>query len=252
MANPTTQGVSLRGLGASGPSRALVLEDGIPLVDPFGGWVYWDRVPRTELSAVEVVRGGTSSLYGTHALGGVVQLLSRVPQGPTVSIDTSYGTEDTPEVSVWAGSAISRWDLKAGAGLSRTDGYILVPASERRAVDTLANSKHATVDAAVGYRISQSGRTFLRGSFFDESRNNGTPFTYSSTGTGSGAVGFNTTLGPNDSIEARVFGLAQGYDQTFSSIATNRANETLTDIQHAPSQQVGTAEQWITCWEGTR
>ncbi|PYV50153.1 MAG: hypothetical protein DMG98_28335, partial [Acidobacteria bacterium] len=35
VSNPTTQGVSLRGLGASGPSRALVLEDGIPLVDPF-------------------------------------------------------------------------------------------------------------------------------------------------------------------------------------------------------------------------
>src|SRR5262249_26765828 len=39
VANPTTQGVSLRGLGASGPSRALVLEDGVPMVDPFGGWV---------------------------------------------------------------------------------------------------------------------------------------------------------------------------------------------------------------------
>ena len=46
VSNPTTQGVSLRGLGASGPSRAMVLEDGIPMVDPFGGWVYWDRIPR--------------------------------------------------------------------------------------------------------------------------------------------------------------------------------------------------------------
>ena len=44
-ANPTTQGVSLRGLGASGASRALVLSDGFPLNDPFGGWVYWDRAP---------------------------------------------------------------------------------------------------------------------------------------------------------------------------------------------------------------
>jgi iron complex outermembrane receptor protein len=107
VANPTTQGVSLRGLGASGPSRALVLEDGIPMADPFGGWVYWDRIPRTELSSVEVVRGGASSLYGSDALGGVVQFLSRVPKGPSISIDTSYGTEDTPDLSVWAGTAIS-------------------------------------------------------------------------------------------------------------------------------------------------
>ena len=52
-ANPTTQGVSLRGLGASGASRALVLADGIPLNDPFGAWVYWDRVPRVSVAEVK-------------------------------------------------------------------------------------------------------------------------------------------------------------------------------------------------------
>src|SRR5439155_11822317 len=62
-ANPTSQGVSLRGMGASGASRALVLMDGIPLLDPFGGWVYWDRIPRAEIESVEVFRGGLSSLY---------------------------------------------------------------------------------------------------------------------------------------------------------------------------------------------
>lgn len=38
-ANPTAQGVSLRGIGPSGASRTLVLLDGVPLNDPFGGWV---------------------------------------------------------------------------------------------------------------------------------------------------------------------------------------------------------------------
>ena len=56
-ANPTSQGVSLRGLGASGASRALVLVDGLPLNDPFGGWVYWARVPRLALERLEVLRG---------------------------------------------------------------------------------------------------------------------------------------------------------------------------------------------------
>ncbi len=49
-ANASAQGVSLRGLGGSASSRALVLADGISLVDPFGGWVYWTRVPRVALS----------------------------------------------------------------------------------------------------------------------------------------------------------------------------------------------------------
>jgi len=49
VANPTSQGVSLRGVGASGASRAVVLDDGIPLNDPFGGWIFWGRVPATSL-----------------------------------------------------------------------------------------------------------------------------------------------------------------------------------------------------------
>ena len=244
VANPTTQGVSLRGLGASGPSRALVLEDGVPLVDPFGGWVYWDQVPRAELSSVEVFRGGESNLYGSDALGGVIQFLTRVPAGPSFSIDTSYGTENTPDLSAWAGTKVSRWDFEAATDMSRTDGYILVPGSQRGIVDTAANSKHATVDAGVGYQISDTGRAFLRGTFFDESRNNGTPLQKNSTGTGVGTAGINTGFGANDSVIARVSGQVEGYDQTFSSIASNRNTEALTDIQHVPSQEGSAAVQW--------
>jgi outer membrane receptor protein involved in Fe transport len=50
-ANPTAQGVSLRGLGPSGASRSLVLLDGVPLNDPFGGWVTWSKVPANRSSA---------------------------------------------------------------------------------------------------------------------------------------------------------------------------------------------------------
>jgi outer membrane receptor protein involved in Fe transport len=244
VANPTTQGVSLRGLGASGPSRALVLEDGVPLVDPFGGWVYWDQVPRAELSSVEVFRGGESNLYGSDALGGVIQMLTRVPTAPAFSIDTSYGTENTPDLSAWSGIKISRWDFEAATDMSRTDGYILVPASQRGIVDTAANSKHATVDAGVGYQISDSGRAFVRGTFFDESRNNGTPVQKNSTGTAVGTAGINSAVGDHDSFLARVSGQVEGYDQTFSSIASNRSKEALTDIQHVPSQETGAAFQW--------
>ena len=52
--HPTAQGVSLRGIGPSGVSRTLVLLDGVPINDPFGGWVYWSRVP---LESVRAHRG---------------------------------------------------------------------------------------------------------------------------------------------------------------------------------------------------
>ena len=67
VANPTTQGVTLRGLAASGSSRALALGDGVPLNDPVGGWVYWNRLPLAWLVGVSVERGAAGDVFGTDA-----------------------------------------------------------------------------------------------------------------------------------------------------------------------------------------
>ncbi len=243
-ANPTSQGVSLRGLGASGPSRALVLEDGIPLMDPFGGWVYWTRIPHVEVSSVEVFRGGASNLYGTDAMGGVVQFISREAEGPALSLETSYGNERTPNVSLWAGDMIGKWDFDAATDLFRSDGYILVPSSQRGNVDTAANSEHATVDFGVGYRISPNAKIFAKGNFYNEFRNNGTPIQTNDTQIEEGALGLDQQFGSGNSLSLRLFGDVQGYNQRFSSIASDRSSESLTDIQHVPAQQVGGTAQW--------
>jgi outer membrane receptor protein involved in Fe transport len=244
-ANPTAQGVSLRGLGASGTSRALVLEDGIPLLDPFGGWVYWDRVPVAALASVEVFRGGTSNLYGTDAMGGVVQFITRqAHEGPAVSLETSYGDEQTPDLSIWAGTTAGKWDLQGSADLFHTDGYILVPKADRGSVDVPANSEHAALDFSVGHQLGSNGRVFVRGNFYDESRENGTPLQTNDTRIGEGAVGVDKQLSTNDSISARVYGDVQGYNQVFSSIASTRDSEALTDLQHVPAQELGSAVQW--------
>src|SRR5579864_2866663 len=109
-ANASNQGVSLRGLGGTASSRALVLEDGFPVVDAFGGWVYWDRVPREAIANVEVFRGGASNLYGSDALGGVVQFMTRQPEErPAFTLETSYGNERTPDLSAWTGARVGQW-----------------------------------------------------------------------------------------------------------------------------------------------
>src|SRR5713101_1328079 len=102
-ANPTSQGVSLRGLGASGASRAIVLADGVPLNDPFGGWVYWDRVPHESVTQVEVLRGGASHLYGSSALGGVVNIMTKKPDANAARFEASYGNQRTPDASLFLG-----------------------------------------------------------------------------------------------------------------------------------------------------
>ena len=243
-ANASNQGVSLRGLGGTAASRALVLEDGLPLVDAFGGWVYWDRVPRAALSSVEVFRGGASNLYGSDALGGVVQFLTRQAEHPSFSLETSYGNERTPDLSFWTGTRAGKWDLSLASEMFRTDGYIVVPTWQRGSVDTPANSEDASVELTVGHQLGEKGRIFARGSFYTEFRNNGTPIQTNDTRMGEGAVGLDQQLGGRDSFTFRAYGQVQGYDQRFSSIAADRNSESLTDIQHVPEQVVGGAAQW--------
>jgi outer membrane receptor protein involved in Fe transport len=81
VANPTTQGVTLRGLAASGSSRALVLADGVPLNDPVGGWVYWNRVPMMAIEEVAVARGAAGDLRGADAIAGVIAVRTSVGTG---------------------------------------------------------------------------------------------------------------------------------------------------------------------------
>ena len=243
-ANASSQGVSLRGLGGSAASRALVLADGIPLVDPFGGWVYWDRIPRVALSTVEVFRGGGSNLYGSDALGGVVQFLTRQPETPAFTLETSYGNERTPDLSFWTGTRVGRWDLSLATEMFRTDGFILVPTSLRGSVDTRANSEDATVYLRIGHELGKNGRIFARGNFYTEFRNNGTPIQTNDTRIGEGAAGLDKQFGIHDSLTLRLYGDVQEYNQKFSAVANDRNSETLTDIQHVPEQVVGGGAQW--------
>jgi len=243
-ANASNQGVSLRGLGGTAASRALVLEDGLPLVDAFGGWVYWDRVPRTSLANVEVFRGGASNLYGSDALGGVVQFMSRQPELPAFSLETSYGNDRTPDLSFWTGTRVGKWDFSLASEMFRTDGFIVVPLYQRGSIDTAANSEDATIDLTVGHQLGEKGRIFVRGSFYDESRNNGTPIQTNDTELGEGALGFDQQFGNSDSLTFRAYGLVQSYDQRFSSIAADRNSESLTNRQYVPEQVGGGAAQW--------
>ncbi len=246
-ANASNQGVSLRGLGGTAASRALVLEDGIPLVDAFGGWVYWDRIPPAALSTVEVFRGGASNLYGSDALGGVVQFITRQPQAPAIRLETSYGSERTPDLSFWTGTRAGPWDVSLASEMFRTDGFVVVPVSLRGIVDTPANSEDAAVDLNVGHQLGGQGRIFARGSFFTEFRHNGTPIQTNDTRLGEGALGLDRQFGGEDSLNLRAYGLVQGYNQTFSSVSSvvnQRDTESLTDLQHVPEQVGGGGVQW--------
>ena len=247
VANPTTQGISLRGLGANGSSRALVLQDGIPLNDPFGGWVYWDRVPTESVSSVEIAQEGASSLYGSEALGGVVQFISRPAEPAGISLETSYGNQNTPDLSLWAGGEKDGWISTFTGEVFHTDGYILIPADDRGPVDTQAGSEHGTADLMIGKKIGQDSLIFARGSYLDETRRNGTPLQTNDTKLGQGVLGANLQMGSYGALTLRFYADIQTYHQGFSSVTsvvTTRDTETQTDLQTVPAQGVGGSAVW--------
>jgi outer membrane receptor protein involved in Fe transport len=243
-ANPTSQGVSLRGVGASGASRALVLVDGIPLNDPFGGWVYWDRVPPEAVGHMEVVRGGVSDLYGSSAMGGVINILTRTPTTSEFSLDTSYGNENTPDGQFWSSITHGPWRMDFDGEAFNTDGYILVGRQDRGTVDTRAGSEHEVGNVTLEREFHQHGRVFAETSYFRETRTNGTPLTYNRTHTRQLAIGADWVSALAGSFSFRGFGGPEIFDQTFSSVAADRNSESLVRSQRVPSQQTGLEFQW--------
>jgi len=244
-ANPTAQGVSLRGLGASGASRALVLADGIPLNDPFGSWVYWARQPRLAVERLEVLRGGAADLYGSGALGGVVQLVSRGARaGRALEAELSAGGAATFEGALTARASRGEWAGRLSAEGYTTDGYVPVEQASRGAVDSQAASRHLALDAVVERRGFGDGRVFARGQLYDEDRDNGTPLQTNDTRIALGALGLDSGSAERGRTSLRVWAETQLFHQTFSAVAADRSREELTREQRVPADALGLSAQW--------
>ncbi len=246
-ANPTAQGVSLRGLGASGASRALVISGDNPQNDPFGGWVYWDRIPHAAIDSVDIGVGGASPLYGSQALGGVINIIRRPIDQRSLTLYSSYGNERTPDASLFASETHGPWAGAVDAELFRTDGYIPVPLALRGKVDSFASSEYATGDLTLQRKLGDAGRVFLRGSSFGESRNNGTLLQNNRTTIREIDLGGDWRSDTLGQFSAVGYVGREVFNQTFSSISSvsaNRDTETLTRVQRVPAQEVGISAQW--------
>jgi outer membrane receptor protein involved in Fe transport len=253
VANPTAQGVALRGIGGTAQSRSLVLVDGVPLNDAFGGWVYWDKIPQVALDRVEVQRGSGSDTYGADAVGGVVQLLTYRPSRATGTALVEGGGLGSGRVSLFAGGRTRGWRYSASGQWFNIDGYIPVSTEQdpgiapRGPIDSLLGSTHRSGFAATGYQAANGWRVDVSANVFDEDRTNGTPQSINSTAwrQGSGEVAGGVAGGL---FSARGFGGTQQYRQTFTVVNATRTAETLIRDQSVPSTSGGLGGQWFRAW----
>lgn len=218
VANPTSQGISLRGLGSTSASRTLLTLDDVPLNDPVGGWIHWDEQPDLAVQSVEVVRGGASDLYGSSAIGGVINMEMARPTSNLVELESTYGGEGTYLESLRAQARHGSWGgMVAGSALG-TDGYIQEAPWQRGPVDTASNV-HAQNGLFVAEHIQGPLRLFTRFSGFNEARANGTPFQKNSTRLWRYATGGDWQNQHGTAVDLRLYGSAEHYRQTFSSIS---------------------------------
>jgi len=134
-ANPTTQGVSLRAIAPSAASRALVLLDGVPVNDPFGGWVIWAALPPEDIGGADIIRGAGSGPYGSGALTGTILLRERDSLDGVSEADVSAGSLDTFRAAASGGAALGPISLFASGSAIHTNGWIPVEPDSRGPAD---------------------------------------------------------------------------------------------------------------------
>lgn len=238
-ANPTTQGVSLRGIGSTGASRTLVLWDGIPVNDPFGGWVQWTRLAPEEMERIEISRGASTSLFGDRAMGGAIGLFTREAEQSRIGASFETGNRATALATLSAARRFGAWAVSGAGRAFTTDGYFIVPDTIRGAADTRANVRFS----GGNIRLDRSGehdRLFLRADIHAEQRDNGTRLQQNSTSLGTLAAHYSRSS-TSSLLSLLGFHTRTEYRASFSSITSNRNVETLTSRQSVPADSTGGA-----------
>ena len=259
-ANPTAQGVSLRGIGPSGVSRTLVMMDNVPVNDPFGGWVFWTKVPLEDVDRIEVVNGSSSSLYGNYAMGGVINIVSRRPTRRTIEFRPQYGSRTSPKLDFYASDVWGKVGIAVNGSAFDTDGFKQVIENEQGPVDTEARVEFKNFNLKLDYAPTARVSAFLRTGYFSEKRDNAKIATIDGNPAGSHTPEKNDTIWksvnggarfqlPDQSdLQATVFYDDEDYFQNFLAINTlngvARASGRVTVNQTVPTKNTGGMVQW--------
>ena len=179
--HPTSQGVTLRALGGNASSRALLVLDGVPQADPFGGWVNWPAYDPAGLAEIRVIRGGGSVANGPGALAGTIEMASRSDAG--VSGEVTGGSRSSFEGRGRVGATIGGSVLSLSGRGARSGGFVPITEGTRGPADEPAPYREwsgrgrwvASIGGATELQANLSGfhdwRT--RGTDFTENRTNG-------------------------------------------------------------------------------
>ncbi|MBL0948935.1 TonB-dependent receptor [Brevundimonas sp.] len=241
-ANPTTQGLSLRAVAPTGAGRALVTLEGVPLNDPFGGWVIWAEVPPEGLSSADVVRAGGTGPYGAGALTGSVLLRERDTGGAWTA---ALGERGSARLAASGTGDLGPLSWVATAGHERSDGHTPVRAPDAgaadRPLDLEASSASLRLDLPMGDALIST-----RGSVFRERRGSGVEGADAeASGT---ALSLTATRQPGDDRagwRVQLWRRTSDLENRFVATAADRSSTTPANDQfHTPATSWGLNAAW--------
>lgn len=243
-ADPTSQGVNLRGVSLSGISRSLVLVDGVPSNDAFAGWVNWRSVPAIGIQRVEVAPGGSSALYGNYALGGVTQIISRPITPLAAELETEAGSFGTGRVAARLSERAGPVGAAVDGELLTSDGYPVVAEWRRGAIDGDTPSRHAVLNARAEAEVAPELTVAARGGFFWEDYNGGTEFTTAMVRRFDWSAGARYRPAGSGTFDLTAFGHVSEFAQSRARVGPGRNSEELNATQSVPSHDLGGSLLW--------
>lgn len=166
-ANPSAQGVTLRALGGNASSRALVLLDGVPIANPFFGYIPLSAISPDPLASVRVVRGGGMGAFGMGAVSGTIDLTSAGPDEiGTLKGEALINDRGETQVSATSAPRLGGGFVVASVQWNKGDGFWTTPkdqrvdASARAAYETLSGSLRAVAPLSGTIEIQASGLVY--------------------------------------------------------------------------------------------
>ena len=236
-AHPTSQGVTLRGLGGNASSRALVTLDGVPQADPFGGWVAWSAYDAINLGGIVVTRGGGSGADGPGALAGTIGLHSAMTDGVEASL--AYGSRDGWDASASVGGEIGAGQIAVDGRYSRGDGFVPVAEGQRGAADRAAPYEQGGLGVRLRFDAGDNSRIEASVRGFSDERDRGVDFTTSKTDGVDASVRF--IHDPAGAAQWLALGYIQlrDFESGFASVAAGRDSANPVLFQRIPATGLG-------------
>jgi outer membrane receptor protein involved in Fe transport len=239
-AHPTTQGITLRGLGPSGAGRTLVLLDGIPQNDPFGGWVDWSRLPAASLERASITRGGGAGPWGNTALAGVVRLQTRTLEETSGELDASTGLHDTFDATVQGGFVTDKAVMHGLVHGHSTDGTFLIRKDQRGPVDRRAADDGGVIEVGAQYALDDATSVRAVGRYSESELINGIAIAESRTRIADGALSLVRQSSDATSWEVNAYVRDQAFRAVFPAVNATRAGASPSLDQFAvPATAVG-------------